>query len=83
MLSVQEALGTIAQCTPSPTQSRETVGLNLVGAVLAEDIAAAESVPAFRASIVDGYAVSLFYSTVYYVSRTFQSADSSLIPGPR
>ena len=59
MLSVEDALKVIADETPSPRLVREPVSLNLVGAVLAEDVVASESVPAFRASIVDGYAVSI------------------------
>lgn len=57
MLSVEEALRKIAQHTPDPTIVKAAVEENLVGAVLAEDVVARESVPAFRASIVDGYAI--------------------------
>lgn len=59
MLSVEQALGLIAQHTPLPTVVAIPLGEKAVGHVLAEDIKAPESVPAFRASIVDGYAVSL------------------------
>jgi len=57
MLSVADALWQIDTHTPSPTIVTLPVNEALVGHVLAEDVTAPESVPAFRASIVDGYAV--------------------------
>jgi gephyrin len=57
MLSVDEALRQISQYTPEPKVVKAAVDEHLVGSVLAEDITARESVPAFRASIVDGYAI--------------------------
>ncbi|KAI5252854.1 hypothetical protein E4T42_03237 [Aureobasidium subglaciale] len=57
MLSVKDALQQIANHTPEPTTIKLAVNEALVGHVLAEDVTAQESVPAFRASIVDGYAV--------------------------
>ncbi|KAI4721522.1 hypothetical protein E4T48_02102 [Aureobasidium sp. EXF-10727] len=57
MLSVADALQQIDLYTPSPTIITLSVNESLVGHVLAEDVTAPESVPAFRASIVDGYAV--------------------------
>lgn len=57
MLSVVDALQQIDTHTPSPTIVTLPVNESLVGHVLAEDVTAQESVPAFRASIVDGYAV--------------------------
>ncbi|KAK3390981.1 hypothetical protein B0H63DRAFT_389691 [Podospora didyma] len=57
MLSVEDALELIKQHTPAPEIVTEKVGHELVGAVLAQDVRASENVPAFRASIVDGYAV--------------------------
>lgn len=59
MLAVDEALKIIDEQTPSPVVERVPVNMALGGSVLAEDIKATESVPAFRASIVDGYAVRL------------------------
>jgi hypothetical protein len=59
MLAVDDALKLIAQHTPNPTVARVPVDMNLGGSVLAEDVKATESVPAFRASIVDGYAVKI------------------------
>lgn len=57
MLDVEEALKLISEHTPSPVVTPAKVDVDLVGAVLAEDVKASENVPAFRASIVDGYAV--------------------------
>ncbi|KAI1399507.1 hypothetical protein F4819DRAFT_464815 [Hypoxylon fuscum] len=57
MLSVDNALARIKEHTPSPEISTSKVDRSLPGHVLAEDVHARESVPAFRASIVDGYAV--------------------------
>lgn len=57
MISVEDALEQISRHTPTPVATKAPVNGDLVGSVLAEDVIAAESVPAFRASIVDGYAV--------------------------
>ncbi|RAK79202.1 bifunctional molybdopterin adenylyltransferase MobB/molybdopterin molybdotransferase MoeA family protein, partial [Aspergillus fijiensis CBS 313.89] len=57
MLSVDEALQLISEHTPEPTIIEVPVTTALVGSVIAEDVYAAEAVPAYRASIVDGYAV--------------------------
>ena len=57
MLSVDEALKLISQHTPEPTVIEAPVTTALVGSVIAEDVYAREAVPAYRASIVDGYAV--------------------------
>ncbi|ORY09642.1 hypothetical protein BCR34DRAFT_567954 [Clohesyomyces aquaticus] len=59
MLPVDEALQLISQHTPAPIVEKVPVGMALGGAVLAEDVKATESVPAFRASIVDGYAIRI------------------------
>ncbi|KAK2736127.1 hypothetical protein FQN55_001867 [Onygenales sp. PD_40] len=57
MLSVDEALKVISERTPEPIVIEVPVDISLVGSVIAEDVYAAEAVPAYRASIVDGYAV--------------------------
>lgn len=57
MLAVADALALIEEHTPVPTIVTTKVDTSLVGAVLAEDVTASEAVPAFRASIVDGYAI--------------------------
>jgi gephyrin len=57
MLSVDEALKLISEHTPQPSIIKVPVNESLVGYVLAADVTAEEAVPAFRASIVDGYAI--------------------------
>lgn len=57
ILSVADALKLIQEHTPEPQAVPAKVNGSLVGSVLAEDVAATEAVPAYRASIVDGYAV--------------------------
>ncbi|KAL4893585.1 hypothetical protein BDV59DRAFT_193063 [Aspergillus ambiguus] len=57
MLSVDEALKEISERTPNPVVVEVPVTTSLVGSVIAEDVYAGEAVPAYRASIVDGYAV--------------------------
>ncbi|KAK3070803.1 hypothetical protein LTR53_009808 [Teratosphaeriaceae sp. CCFEE 6253] len=57
MLAVEDALNLIAEHTPEPRAVKAPVDEQIVGSILAEDVAARESVPAFRASIVDGYAI--------------------------
>ncbi|KAI5921552.1 hypothetical protein F4810DRAFT_677635 [Camillea tinctor] len=57
MLSVDEALAKIKEHTPSPEIITSKVDRSLPGLILAQDVKAKENVPAFRASIVDGYAV--------------------------
>ncbi|KAK7409545.1 hypothetical protein QQX98_008265 [Neonectria punicea] len=56
MLSVDDALALIAEHTPEPEVITAKVDGTIIGSVLAEDVSAKENVPAFRASIVDGYA---------------------------
>ncbi len=57
MLSVKDATQKILENTSVLPIISLPVNEDLVGYILAEDIKASESVPAFRASIVDGYAV--------------------------
>lgn len=57
MLDVEDALSLISEHTPVPVAIETKVDESLVGSVLAEDVKTAIDVPAFRASIVDGYAV--------------------------
>ena len=59
MFSVDDATRLVIEHTPSPVPVRKTVDGVLVGHVLAEDILAREAVPAYRASIVDGYAITV------------------------
>ena len=57
MLSVDDAVKIIIENSPRPNPLKMPVNGSLVGHVLAEDVQAREAVPAYRASIVDGYAV--------------------------
>ena len=57
MLSVDDALSLIDEHTPDPKVVTLKVDEDIIGSVLAESVKARENVPAFRASIVDGYAV--------------------------
>ncbi|KAF5545984.1 molybdopterin molybdotransferase [Fusarium phyllophilum] len=57
MLPVEEALSLIEEHTPGPEVISAPVDQSIINSVLAEDVKARENVPAFRASIVDGYAV--------------------------
>ena len=59
MFSVEDATRLVIEHTPSPVPVRMRVDGALVGHVLAEDILAREAVPAYRASIVDGYAITV------------------------
>jgi len=65
MLSVDDALKLIMNNTPAPKVIRMPLDAGVVGHVLAEDVKAPESVPAFRASIVDGYAVRFPASGIF------------------
>ncbi|ETS83185.1 hypothetical protein PFICI_05061 [Pestalotiopsis fici W106-1] len=57
MLEVDDALARIRENTSAPVTVNARVDRSLPGSVLAEDVKARANVPAFRASIVDGYAV--------------------------
>ncbi|RMD45021.1 hypothetical protein DV735_g32, partial [Chaetothyriales sp. CBS 134920] len=57
MLSVADAVRKIWEHSPFPVAETREMSPDLVGKVVAKDIQAAEAVPAYRASIVDGYAV--------------------------
>ncbi|KAF3213239.1 hypothetical protein TWF192_009788 [Orbilia oligospora] len=57
MISVKEAHKLVVENIPGPEIVKRKVDSNLVGYILAEEVRAKESVPAFRASIVDGYAI--------------------------
>lgn len=59
LISVEAATKLVFENSPSPKPVRAHADGGLVGKVLAEDILAREAVPAFRASIVDGYAVEV------------------------
>jgi gephyrin len=73
MKSVDEALDLIKQFALKSSKEKRKVDESIIGYVLAEDVTAPEAVPAFRASIVDGYAIRIpqtgkFEKGVYPVS---------------
>ena len=85
MLAVDDALKLIAEKTPEPVVEKLAVNLRLGGSVLAEDVTATESVPAFRASIVDGYAVQIpkeagFKKGVYPVAMVSHAQAGGHVP---
>ena len=55
--SVDAALELITEHTPAPESVTVPVNTDICGHIIAEDVKADEAVPAFRASIVDGYAI--------------------------
>lgn len=57
MLPVADALHLVLEETSPPRPIARTVDYTLTSCVLAEDVQAEESVPAYRASTVDGYAL--------------------------
>jgi gephyrin len=57
MLSVADAVSMILEHAPSPNPTNLPLSPALVGHVIASDVHATEAVPAYRASIVDGYAI--------------------------
>lgn len=57
MISMEEAWRLVEEFTPPPAVEVRQVDGALCGHVVADDVVARESVPAYRASIVDGYAV--------------------------
>lgn len=57
MISVEEAMKLVLEHSLPPCTKTVPTDTSLPGLVLAEDVIATEAVPAFRASIVDGYAV--------------------------
>jgi gephyrin len=57
MLTVADAVATILKQTSGVTPVEQPMSPSLVGSVVSTDIKALEAVPAYRASIVDGYAV--------------------------
>jgi len=81
MLPVSEALSIIATHVPSPQPTTITLSQSAVGTVLAADVKAAESVPAFRASIVDGYAIRIPTGSKTNTKGTFPVAFASHAQG--
>ncbi|KAL7271052.1 hypothetical protein RUND412_006216 [Rhizina undulata] len=84
-ISVAEAHDIIAAQTPSPTSVFADVNPSLVGSVLATGVFAPESVPSYRASIVDGYAIHHTSGAGRYpvvsVSHATPGSIPPLLPG--
>jgi gephyrin len=57
MLTVSDAVSVVLKQSPNLQPITQPLTPDLVGSVLAEDIYAKEAVPAYRASVVDGYAI--------------------------
>ncbi|KAK5185806.1 hypothetical protein LTR44_001855 [Exophiala sp. CCFEE 6388] len=79
MLSVADAVAKILEVAPQPKPELRDFSPDLTGYVIAEDIKAAEAVPAYRASIVDGYAVIVpnKTSSEAHIKGTFPVASVS------
>ena len=82
MLSVEEALRVIYDQTPGPVIVDVPVDTRLVGSVIAEDVYAKEAVPAYRASIVDGYAVIAGNTKGEFPVASVSHAQAASMPPP-
>jgi gephyrin len=80
MLPVPEAKSIIAEETSLGPVISLPVCEDIVGHVLAEDVVAAEAVPAYRASIVDGYAIHSEDGAGVYPVVSVSHAAPSTIP---
>ena len=80
-LSVDDALKIILDKVPAPEKVLMPTNTSIVGNVLAEDVRANEAVPAFRASIVDGYAVVIPESEASVEGRFPVVSVSHAAPG--
>jgi gephyrin len=83
MLSVDDALKLVSEHTPAPSVQKASMNEGVIGHVLAEAVKAAESVPAFRASLVDGYAIRIpgsgtFEKGIYPVSMVSHAHPSNI-----
>lgn len=85
LLTVSAATALIARETTPTAIVAHPVGPSLVGHILAEDVTAPDPIPAFRASIVDGYAVVHTDGPGIYpvvsVSHASPTAPAPLLPG--
>ena len=80
MISVQQALKLILDNTPKPAVIAAHVDSELLGSILAEDVTAKEAVPAFEASIVDGYATSSLSKGTFKVTSISHAAPGEPPP---
>lgn len=74
MISVEKATGIILENTPRTKVTVAQANSELLGHILAKDVVAIEDVPAFEASIVDGYATSTFSKGTYKVASISHAA---------
>ena len=81
MLPVSSAISLILEYTPPPTSISLSVNVSLTGYVPAEDVRADEAVPAYCASIVDGYAFIVPESGLYTKGIYPVAAVSHAAPG--
>lgn len=78
MLSVDEAIAQIVETAPAPiSTSLPFVSDGLINYTIASTVRAKEEVPAYRASIVDGYAVIVDPSNLEATQGTFPVASVS------
>lgn len=82
MLSVDDALTLISRFTPQSNVVEAPVDFSLIGSVIAKDIIAEEAVPAYRASIVDGYAVIVPNTKGVFPVASVSHAQASSMPPP-
>ncbi|PSK59431.1 Gephyrin [Elsinoe australis] len=88
MISVTEALSLISTHIPKPTPVTVPLSPSVLPSVLASDVHAPSSVPAFRASIVDGYAINIPPTSktntagTYPVTQISHAQLSSATPQP-
>ncbi len=76
MITVPEAIALIHQHSAHPLESRKVKVENAIGNVLAEDLIAPISLPTFRQSAMDGYAVCMHDAAVYSVIGEMKAGDS-------
>ncbi|KAK3818837.1 MAG: MoaB/Mog domain-containing protein [Benniella sp.] len=87
LIPMDKALATVMdQITPLPSV-KQPVNEALIGAVLDEDIVAAEAIPGYRASILDGYAVidtdgpGEYPVTAVSIATASEGGAAKLLPG--
>lgn len=80
MISVQQALKLILGNTSKPKIATARVDSSLLGYILAENVTAKEDVPAFEASIVDGYATSNLSKGTFKVASISHAAPGEPPP---
>ena len=82
ILTVTEAISLIHTHTPVLPTTSSPLSPSLTGAVLSSDIHPREAVPAYRASIVDGYAIIAPLAAGTYPLASISHARASATPPP-